>query len=673
MTSAAASLQNVAAKPPSNTTHAGLLLQRQCACGTPTASLTGECSECASKKFLQPKLMIGASNDPLEQEADRVAAQVMATPVSGAVSTAPPPIQRLVQQPTGQIDVAPGSLSQVLASPGSLLEPVLLRDMGQRFGYDFSKVRVHSGAAAERSARDVNAQAYTVGQHIVFGAGSFPLETIEGQRLLAHELTHVVQQSGSDRMINFGQTNHDHAPSPSPMSTNALAPAAYSVRIIDAQGNEKFVGPPIPEVLGAAVGAPGQVPEEETAAGFSVQRASRGGPMPMLFIQRTATFTKPVPKAEDPLVRMMKGLTPGLTTPSINGTDQPVKALQPTNVRQTGKSGANVSCQFDSFNIATTAEVIVASPAPAGGWTATIGPASGISSEPKCAKVAKLPITMNAPNNADFVKLVRKSEDEHVADLKWLHDRYFVPYDAFVNGLRGSGKDLPSCGQDLVGKSGYRHMETGFEFSHGWAASVEKLDGPLGTHTDTATINTNPGCTAATLTVGAPAALKPRAGPGNVAAVNPTVTNFQPAKLKVVGNNLKEDKTLVKSFSNAADANAARAVIQHYGMTSRNVIGPLEYFLVGGAAPSGTFKGANEIAIDPKSFQVTFNFPNAGEWTITDISAIATGINANLIASFGANRDQAYSAWSILHAFGFIQKCWIGGTREKPEMTYFRV
>ena len=86
MTAAAAPLQNVAAKPPppSNSMHAGLVLQRQCACGSPTASLTGECTECASKKFLQPKLTIGASNDPLEQEADRVAEQVMrmAEPVS---------------------------------------------------------------------------------------------------------------------------------------------------------------------------------------------------------------------------------------------------------------------------------------------------------------------------------------------------------------------------------------------------------------------------------------------------------------------------------------------------------------------------------------------------------------------------------------------------------------
>jgi len=66
--------------------------------------------------------------------------------------------------------------------------------MEQRFGYDFSRVRVHSGAAAEQSAQDVNANAYTVGHDVVFGAALFAPGTHAGQRLLAHELTHVVQQ-----------------------------------------------------------------------------------------------------------------------------------------------------------------------------------------------------------------------------------------------------------------------------------------------------------------------------------------------------------------------------------------------------------------------------------------------------------------------------------------------
>jgi Domain of unknown function (DUF4157) len=66
-----------------------------------------------------------------------------------------------------------------------------------RFGHDFSRVRVHTDQTAERSARAVNAQAYTTGSHIVFGGGYYSPETLNGRRLLAHELTHVVQQGAT--------------------------------------------------------------------------------------------------------------------------------------------------------------------------------------------------------------------------------------------------------------------------------------------------------------------------------------------------------------------------------------------------------------------------------------------------------------------------------------------
>src|SRR6185295_14631809 len=99
---------------------------------------------------------------------------------------------------------APPAVYNVLAGAGSPLAPALRWDMEQRFGHDFSHVRVHSGPAAERSARDVNANAYTVGRDIVFGAHQFAPGTHEGRRLLAHELTHVVQQGGSNE-LGFAQ------------------------------------------------------------------------------------------------------------------------------------------------------------------------------------------------------------------------------------------------------------------------------------------------------------------------------------------------------------------------------------------------------------------------------------------------------------------------------------
>jgi hypothetical protein len=97
--------------------------------------------------------------------------------------------------------------------------------MEQRFGQDFSAVRVHSGAVAEQSALEANAYAYTAGHHIVFGAKRFAPGTHEGRRLLAHELTHVVQQS---RVDGNGFRQSDQRRGLSPISVSQLQPLSNS-------------------------------------------------------------------------------------------------------------------------------------------------------------------------------------------------------------------------------------------------------------------------------------------------------------------------------------------------------------------------------------------------------------------------------------------------------------
>lgn len=182
------------------------LLQRKGDCGSSKSPLVENCTECNSRA-LQRKLTIGASNDPMEEEADRIADQVLATSAQPVIASALPRIQRLSEQRTGQSDVVPASVNHVLASPGSPLELDLRQDMELRFGHDFSRVRVHSGAAAEQSAHDLSASAYTVGADIVFGAGRYAPGMHEGRRLIAHELAHVVQQSGTDGKV-FGSYRH---------------------------------------------------------------------------------------------------------------------------------------------------------------------------------------------------------------------------------------------------------------------------------------------------------------------------------------------------------------------------------------------------------------------------------------------------------------------------------
>ncbi len=96
----------------------------------------------------------------------------------------------------GQKHDVPPLVREVLASPGQPLDAETRAFMEPRFGHDFSRVRVHSDAPSAESARDVNALAYTVGEHIVFGNGRYSPQMESGRHLLAHELAHVVQLGG---------------------------------------------------------------------------------------------------------------------------------------------------------------------------------------------------------------------------------------------------------------------------------------------------------------------------------------------------------------------------------------------------------------------------------------------------------------------------------------------
>jgi hypothetical protein len=131
------------------------LLQRKCVCGQQAAD-GGECEECRKKR------------ENLSRSA-----------TSSAEPMSVPPIVHEVLRSSGQ---------PLDASTRAFMEP--------RFGYDFSRVRVHADAKAAESAKAVNALAYTVGEHIAFAASKFAPITTQGRSLLAHELTHVVQQHG---------------------------------------------------------------------------------------------------------------------------------------------------------------------------------------------------------------------------------------------------------------------------------------------------------------------------------------------------------------------------------------------------------------------------------------------------------------------------------------------
>jgi hypothetical protein len=158
---------------------------------------------------MQPRLIVGPSNDPLEQEADRIADQVMTAQSHSAVGSVHPQIQRFSAHSSAEGIFAPPSVERVVASPGRPLESSLRRDMEHRFGHDFSKVKVHSDTTAGQSAREVDADAYTVGPDIVFAQNRYEPDTTTGRHLLAHELTHVIQQTASEGSSANGVDGRD--------------------------------------------------------------------------------------------------------------------------------------------------------------------------------------------------------------------------------------------------------------------------------------------------------------------------------------------------------------------------------------------------------------------------------------------------------------------------------
>jgi hypothetical protein len=132
------------------------ILRRKCACGG-TAGSTGECDECRKKRLGLQRRRAGDSE----------------------TSTVPPVVH------------------EVLRSQGEPLDPKTRSFMESCFGHDFSQVRVHHDARAAESAKAVNALAYNVGRDVVFGLGQYSPGNRMGKRLIAHELTHVVQQHGN--------------------------------------------------------------------------------------------------------------------------------------------------------------------------------------------------------------------------------------------------------------------------------------------------------------------------------------------------------------------------------------------------------------------------------------------------------------------------------------------
>lgn len=173
---------------------------------------------------MQAKLKVSQPNDPFEQEADHIAEQVMSmssNQVNRKCTSCHMKDEKIdIHRKSNSFDGLEVSdniaqdIGNIQNSGGSTLDGSTRGVMESRFGFDFGNVRIHSDEHAAKSAEAVNARAYTVGNDVVFGKNEYSPGTASGKYLLAHELTHVIQQDGRSSTIQRQLSNENAVPGP---------------------------------------------------------------------------------------------------------------------------------------------------------------------------------------------------------------------------------------------------------------------------------------------------------------------------------------------------------------------------------------------------------------------------------------------------------------------------
>ncbi|MGB7521327.1 MAG: DUF4157 domain-containing protein, partial [Spirulinaceae cyanobacterium] len=175
------------------------------------ASIQTKCDVCEAKEKeetseVQAKLTVGQPGDKYETEADTTAAEVVKQINSPATEESVSEKVEPVDQPTvmrhggeqgGGVDSGVEQNIQGAKGSGQELSEKIKEPMEQAFGSDFSQVKVHTDGNANQLNRSLNSRAFATGQDIFFKQGEYNPENTSGQELIAHELTHVVQQNGS--------------------------------------------------------------------------------------------------------------------------------------------------------------------------------------------------------------------------------------------------------------------------------------------------------------------------------------------------------------------------------------------------------------------------------------------------------------------------------------------
>lgn len=356
---------------------------------------------------IQPKLTMGQPDDGPEQEAERTAAAVIGgshlpeLPAPSARSSKPV-VQRGGCSKSEGTTAAPQCVHSGLRSSSQPLEVSTLRFMESRFGHDFSQVRVHANSEAAEASRSVDAQAYTVGSHIVFGAEQYQPKNRAGRELIAHELTHVLQQRGGEPLVQRKILHPDSTVTPNddPIPRYLKNDNSLALTTITINGKDKFTDEFVrnalkPKQIGSDPGpaAPAKVP----GSGSGDQDAGSGA--------------------------------------------------------GSGGGASPLHCSYNDFDISISANIRLPHPPNQGRWGPAVIERKDIQRPglpPECGSKDRISIVMKGdPNSNDFYTWMTANEQEHVKDYRRASEQILKPYQQAVLALRGAGADTVACVADL--------------------------------------------------------------------------------------------------------------------------------------------------------------------------------------------------------------------------------
>lgn len=367
-----------------------------------------------------------------------------------------------------------------IRSEGRSLDEPVRASMGQSFGFDFGGVRIHDDGRANESARALGARAYTVGRDVVFSEGAYRPSTVEGRRLLAHELTHVVQQSGASASPTL-QASLEVARPDDPLESEAdrVAEAVATPCRKCSKYHEPLSGLGLPSE---------EQPYEEawhTDARGPSKRLGSISRRPVA-VQRTASFVAgQVHETFNLAERVLSGGGAGFTPPLLNGTQilsaatARSRLVAPTLGGRSTASGVETWVATVGTNTGSFDETVLAPPP----WTtvttkAAINARFGLA---QCTGAGNTTFRANGlPTDAARRTQNRNHEDLHAADHERVFNNLVVPWDANLENARRtnqifSGPDVATAEASLWAAMGGTPDVIATNLNNQWIAANNAL------------------------------------------------------------------------------------------------------------------------------------------------------------------------------------------------------